>query len=292
MNNKARNVLAMTLSALVCVCAGAQNVMFKSNEDFGIAYTIYGDDSQYPQAELDQEMIQVRYHCQMAFEDGIRPPLETDYILQIGRRTSKYSQRIQYQADSLLGYGPRLTARYQLYEKANPLFAQECYYIDLLTRRATVTGRLITEDFAYEEQLPEIRWQLIDSLKVICGHTCHRASGSFRGREYQVWYADDIPTTAGPWKLQGLPGAILQAEDLEGDCRFEATEVRMVSGKITKSEYPYIKVSRAQYARMQSQFLENHGLFASQHTSRVSGLTIQIVKKSTPLPVPVWLEKE
>lgn len=292
MNNKARNVLAMTLSALVCVCAGAQNVMFKSNEDFGIAYTIYGDESQFPQEELGQALILVRFHCQLAFEDGTRPPLETDYVLQIGQTTSKYSQQIQYQADSLLALGSRLTARYQLYEKANPLFVQECYYTDLLTRRATVTGRLITEDFSYEEQLPEIRWRQVDSLKTICGYACRLAFGTFRGREYRVWYAEDIPTMAGPWKLQGLPGAILMAEDTEGNCRFEAVEVRMSGGKITRSKYPYITVSRKQYARMQSQFLENHGLFASQHTSRVSGLMIQIVKKSTPLPVPVWLEKE
>lgn len=287
-----RHVLIISALVLASVCAKGQGVMFKSNGDFGVAYTIYGDDHQYPQTELDQELIRVRYHCRLAFEDNSRTPLEADYVLQIGHRITKYCQQIQHLADSLLNHGTRLNARYQLYEGANPLFVQECYYTDLLTRRVTVTGRLITEDFSYEEQLPEIHWRLADSLKTICGHVCHQAYGTFRGRDYQVWYAEDIPTLAGPWKLYGLPGAILLAEDTDGSCQFVATEVRMTGEKIKMPAYPYINVSRKQYARLQSQFLENHGLFASQHTSRVTGLSIQIVKKSTPLPVPVWLEIE
>lgn len=287
--NKVLVVLSLLWSSFV---AEAQGVMFKSNEDFGITYTIYGDDQQYPQKILDQELLRIQYHCQLAFEDENRKPLEAEYILQVGRDFSKYYQAIQHKADSLLDNGPRLNARYQLYEKANSLFVQECYYVNRRTREITVTGRMITEDFSYVETLPVIDWRLTDSCRTVCGYVCRMATGLFRGREYEAWYAEEIPASVGPWKLQGLPGAILLVEETKHTCLFEAVEIISTRGNIRKNEYPYIEVSRKQYAKMQNQFLENHGLFASQHTSRVSGLRIQVVKKSMPLPRPVWLELE
>ena len=34
----------------------------------------------------------------------------------------------------------------------------------------------------------------------------------FSGREWNVWFTEEIPVSLGPWKLNGLPGIILQAE--------------------------------------------------------------------------------
>ncbi len=62
------------------------------------------------------------------------------------------------------------------------------------------------------EDTPTINWEIYeDTVQTILGYTCHRATAKFRGREWEVWYADDIPTSLGPWKLNGLPGLILQA---------------------------------------------------------------------------------
>ena len=62
------------------------------------------------------------------------------------------------------------------------------------------------------EDTPTINWEICeDTVQTILGYTCHRATAKFRGREWEVWYADDIPTSLGPWKLNGLPGLILQA---------------------------------------------------------------------------------
>ena len=62
------------------------------------------------------------------------------------------------------------------------------------------------------EDTPTINWEICeDTVQTILGYTCHRATARFRGREWEVWYADDIPTSLGPWKLNGLPGLILQA---------------------------------------------------------------------------------
>jgi GLPGLI family protein len=37
----------------------------------------------------------------------------------------------------------------------------------------------------------------------------------------------DIPISVGPWKLQGLPGAILEAKSKDGEVAFEAEEIQI-----------------------------------------------------------------
>jgi len=50
-----------------------------------------------------------------------------------------------------------------------------------------------------------------DSTKTIENYTCLMAKGHVRGRDYTVWFTPDIPVSAGPWKLWGLPGLIVDA---------------------------------------------------------------------------------
>ena len=35
----------------------------------------------------------------------------------------------------------------------------------------------------------------------------------FKGRKWTVWYSAEIPISDGPWKINGLPGLILDAVD-------------------------------------------------------------------------------
>lgn len=70
-----------------------------------------------------------------------------------------------------------------------------------------------------------ITWELKDGNKKILGYSCKKAIGTFRGRTYKVWYTEEIPVSYGPWKLFGLPGVILKAEDTRFNFRFTATEI-------------------------------------------------------------------
>ena len=48
-------------------------------------------------------------------------------------------------------------------------------------------------------------------------------------------YAEDIPTAAGPWKLQGLPGLIAYATDDEGIHTFKLIGIYQETAPITYS---------------------------------------------------------
>ncbi|GHV35019.1 hypothetical protein FACS1894178_3720 [Bacteroidia bacterium] len=76
------------------------------------------------------------------------------------------------------------------------------------------------------DTITNIKWQLIDdSVKTIADYTCYLAQGYFRGCVYSVWYTPDIPSSFGPWKLNGCPGLILEATRDDKVLSFYATKI-------------------------------------------------------------------
>lgn len=66
-----------------------------------------------------------------------------------------------------------------------------------------------------KEKTPNIMWSLKPETKNIGKFNCKKATALFRGRNYTAWYSPEIPLPYGPWKLQGLPGLILEAYDTD-----------------------------------------------------------------------------
>lgn len=77
------------------------------------------------------------------------------------------------------------------------------------------------ELFIFKEQIPQIDWEITSQTKEIDELHCIRASGTFGGREYDVWFTPDIPVSIGPYKLGGLPGLILQAHSKDEMVSYE-----------------------------------------------------------------------
>lgn len=71
-----------------------------------------------------------------------------------------------------------------------------------------------------EPKLPVIDWKIESEEKKIGNFTAQKAVASFRGRTYTAWFCPVIPVSDGPWKLQGLPGLILEASDEKGEVKF------------------------------------------------------------------------
>jgi hypothetical protein len=70
-----------------------------------------------------------------------------------------------------------------------------------------------------------ISWELLNETKNISSFNCQKARGNFRGRTYTVWFTNEIPVSLGPWKLNGLPGLILEATDSLNQFQFFAEKI-------------------------------------------------------------------
>ena len=96
----------------------------------------------------------------------------------------------------------------------------------------------------YDEPLPAIEWELDDAVCGILGYRCMKARCSFRGREWSVWYAPDLPVIAGFWKFHGLPGMVLAAKDASGEYSFRAIGIEKPAEPMLRYKVPSRKMSR------------------------------------------------
>lgn len=92
--------------------------------------------------------------------------------------------------------------------------------------KVTETDYFDTQSWQYEEDWEKPEWKILDETKDIIGYECIKAVTDYRGRRWTVWFTPDIPIQEGPWKLCGLPGLILEAEDNHKEYHFLANGLK------------------------------------------------------------------
>lgn len=107
----------------------------------------------------------------------------------------------------------------------------------------TVTNKILTKRFKYTEKMNHPKWELIDKKRNILGYNCQQAKTDFLGRKWTVWFTTEIPVQEGPWKLWGLPGLILDAQDSDEYFHFYCIE-------ITKNDVHSIHIEPYKYISM------------------------------------------
>ncbi len=115
------------------------------------------------------------------------------------------------------------------------------------------------EKYCYEESLPELDWQIGDSTKTVLGYECIQANAMFHGRRWTAWFTPEVPLNAGPWKLDGLPGLILEATCDGGQYSFEADGIQQTDREIGPVYLAdeYEKTERIKFLKSKRSFLDN-----------------------------------
>ena len=123
--------------------------------------------------------------------------------------------------------------------------------------KITVTDRIASSDYLYEEDRINFQWQIESDTREILSYTCQKAVADFRGRHYEVWFAPDLPLNDGPWKFAGLPGLILSAEDSEKNFSFQAIGIENSQLPVQFPQKDYLKTSRKEVEKIQKRFNED-----------------------------------
>ena len=93
-----------------------------------------------------------------------------------------------------------------------------------------------------DDTTAKLDWQLLNEVKTINNFKCNKAVVNFRGRTFIAWYTTEIPISAGPWKLHGLPGLILEAADIDNLYSWYATDILYpVEEQIVLTDFDYSK---------------------------------------------------
>lgn len=165
------------------------------------------------------------------------------YVLRIGKSVCQYFSYEKYRSDSL-GSNSETAMLYlnelletvsnrtdkSKPEKDSPGHVE--YIYRWLNKDSCVTYTSINgSGYRIVEAAPKQEWTIYeDSTKNVLGLSCHMAKTHFRGRDWTVWYSEDIPLSLGPWKLGGLPGLILEIEN-EGFVEIKAVGIEAKNPK-------------------------------------------------------------
>lgn len=98
------------------------------------------------------------------------------------------------------------------------------------------------------ESIENIKWIITADTTTIFNYKCFKAKSTFKGREWIAWFTRDIPISSGPWKLFGLPGLILRANDSFNHYIFELAGISKIEKEIDMSLFEkYREISKAEF---------------------------------------------
>ena len=190
------------------------------------------------------------YTDTLKFKDAIWFPDE--FILEIGTKISKYYskntdeyERMRSDPDALAAFNKALKTPIEKRTINLPArYSSLVIYNNYPEGKRTIHDAIFFDHYVFEDDNLPQQWTMVaDSVKTILGHTCRKASCSYRGRNYEAWYNPDLPVNAGPWKFSGLPGLIMSVQDTKGHYTFEIKGLMKVKEPIEYIEYPIRKYS-------------------------------------------------
>ena len=121
-------------------------------------------------------------------------------------------------------------------------------------------------------------WQLLEGDSIVCGYPCHRATTTFRGRSWTVWYTLDLPYSDGPWKFCGLPGLVLYAYDSEDKFRFNCIGIEKGDGHEIKMKMPKSGVIDTYMPERVAEIMMLECWDRSAHLSQITGMAARVTR--------------
>ena len=114
----------------------------------------------------------------------------------------------------------------------------------------TYLDRTFIDSWIYTQEFPDFQWEIVpDSTQTILEHPCMMAVGNYAGRTWKVWFTMEIPVSDGPWKLCGLPGLILKAEDKRGEFFYTAIRIQQITAPMSTHYKEPFKTTRERFLK-------------------------------------------
>ena len=170
------------------------------------------------------------YECQTQDADGKAVTDRMKVCLQVGQHCTRSFPYRKFRNDTE-GYDCMTPDEFPHFRAESYCFVPEVWtnYPD---GQVTVRDAIIPNIYETREERKPIEWTLsVDTLTVV-GYLCKTATCQLHGRNWRALYSEDIPTSAGPWKLCGLPGLILKAEADGGIHRFTLASLQRIASPI------------------------------------------------------------
>ena len=134
--------------------------------------------------------------------------------------------------------------------------------MDIFILTDNLLNRTIYEDFSQKyfaiTDTLKLQWEISDENKFIDKYKCYKATTVFRGIIWEAWFTYEIPFSFGPWKLNGLPGVILQANDVNKVYTFNVKNIKidnLISVNVPEKNFEILNIQ--DYVKLKDEFYLN-----------------------------------
>jgi len=146
------------------------------------------------------------YECRTQDDEDVPVTDRMQVVVQVGRTVTKSMSSSSYRQ-----MGEKSIADLQA-EHQEAILHMPTVWTSWPEGQTTVREVIFPHEFEGSEAIPDIEWMLLGDTVTVNGYLCQQATTMFRGVEWCVCYTEDVPSSAGPWRLRGLPGLIVKAE--------------------------------------------------------------------------------
>ena len=180
------------------------------------ALTIIVSNAQQP----DKVLARVTYNFSHVRDTNRRDnPYTENMLLVIGKNASVYTSLVKIGRDlNIPDARPALGAPFK------PVTFEDIYFFAAENKLITREG-FMNFNYLIDEIKQNINWKITKDTASFAGIFCKKATANFKGRKWTAWYAPEMPFASGPWKLNGLPGLIIEAYDENKEVQFQIAEL-------------------------------------------------------------------
>ena len=200
-----------------------------------------GAQAQVETADTAQFVAAYDYECRTQDTEAAPVTDRMQVVVQVGRTVTKSMPLSAYKEMDMEEEDDIMAAHQEAY------LHMPTVWTGYPNGQTTVREFIFPHDYEGYESMPDIAWTLTDDTLTVSGYLCQQATCKFRGVEWHVWYTEDIPSSAGPWRLRGLPGLIVEAQSEAHT--FRLAELRNEASPITAPEQRP-DVQRIKYAKL------------------------------------------
>jgi len=200
--------------------------MKKQKHFFLLSALLYIAVFLFPKSAISQEMEgEIRY---LVTNNWTKQMASLDYISKQQRERIAYmwGNRSEWKFYMNLFFSPTESKYVESEEKAEPdqeggyAWRKEAFYLKRNFEQNTLHDvmTLLGKPYIIEDSLRMPGWKILNDMKEVAGHVCMNAiwEDTIKKQKIIVWFALDMPIPAGPERLCGLPGFILEADYNDG----------------------------------------------------------------------------
>lgn len=166
--------------------------------------------------------------------DPSSPDKVTDetVMLKVGSKSSLFYSYTKFVTDSIFSEGmKRNNGQFSMdHGGRNPGKISYQILKNFPAGKVTTLDEIAINRFRCEETNDVPQWELLEETDTVLSYPCQKARCTFKGRDFEAWFTTEIPRSEGPWKLHGLPGLILKAEDSQKHYVFECIGIEQSKG--------------------------------------------------------------